>query len=217
MIKNITFPVFIFCTLGLLACNKSANSVEPSDISTKQSNSEQVAKLNTKDQEIVNEYNQATDLITTGDVDGFHKQLKALMPKIKSISDEKQRNKILINVYTQLEMNHEALDLNEKLLIKNPSYDKQEYKCLLLNRLDKKEDLPKCYETAANLIKIELDKPEIKNNPEHPYSEWSYYFFMYQAGHHEYKEKMTNLIKSTANPKIKSDLQTAFDEEVLRK
>ncbi|EKU56594.1 hypothetical protein ACINWC323_2594 [Acinetobacter sp. WC-323] len=217
MIKNITLPVFIFCALGLLACNKPANSIEPSDISTKQNHSEKVAKLNTKDQAIVNEYNQATDLITTGDLEGFQKQIKGLIPKIKSISDDKQRNKILMNIYTQLKMNQEALDLNEQLLKNNPSYDKQEFQCFLLKRLDKNEGLPQCYETAAKLIKIELDKPEIKNSPEYPYSEWSYYFFMYQAGHHEYKDKMTKLIKSTTDPKIKSDLQTAFNEEVLSK
>lgn len=215
MIKNFTFPIFIFCSVSLLACNKPANSIEPSTVSSKKDNLEVYEKLNPKDQAIINEYNQATNLITTGDVDGFQKQIKALIPKIKSISDEQQRNMILMNVYNQLDMTQEAFDLNEQLLKKSPSHDKQEFKCFLLNRLDKKEELPQCYEVAAKLIKNELDKPEIKNSSEYPYSEWSYYFFMYQAGHNEYKEKMTNLIKSTSDPKIKSDLQTAFDQEVL--
>ncbi|QHH99413.1 hypothetical protein [Acinetobacter dispersus] len=217
MIKKFTFPILIFCSFALLACNNSANSIEPSTVSSKKDNLEVHKKLNAKDQEIVNEYNQATDLITTGDVTGFHNQIKALIPQIKTISDDKQRNLILMNVYTQLEMNQDAFDLNEKLLKKNPSSDKQEFQCFLLKQLNKKEDLPTCYETAAGLLKKELSHPEAKKDPDYPYSQWSYYFYMYQAGHTEYKEKMLNLIQSTSDTKIKSNLQTTFDDEILNK
>ena len=76
--------------------------------------------------------------------------------------------------------------------------------------------ISKCYDTAAEATKVELDKPENKKDPYYEQAEFSYFLVKYRSGYPEYKEKIQKLIADTQDQELKSQLQIVYDNEVVQ-
>lgn len=203
MIRNYTFCIIFLFPLGVNACNDSSSH---SKVELEKNKINQMP-LSSKDQAILNEYNQVTQIIVTGDVNLFHQKLKELLPKVEFMSDEKKKKFILMSIYTQLGMDQKAYDLNGEILKQNPTAERQEFQCILMSKLGKKkEDIQNCYSETANKIRNVLKESDIEKDPEYPYILASYYFAMYSSGAIEYKLKMRKIVEEQKNDEIKERL-----------
>lgn len=76
--------------------------------------------------------------------------------------------------------------------------------------------ISKCYDTADEATKVELDKPENKRDPYYRRAEFSYFLVKYKSGYPECKEKMQKLIADTQDQELKSQLQIVHHNEVVQ-
>lgn len=215
MNKSCSVFFIILMMAELLACNNSKSTQNQEKVINTDIKKQISDKLDSKDQAIFDEYNKSTELAMTGDLGAFHKELAELLPKVKTMKNEKKRNFILGNIYFHLEMYQDALALNEEILSKKPTASKQEYKCILLRKINSpQKEIQSCYELTAKMIKKVIDLPTTQADKNYPYVLWSYYSAMNKAGHTEYRDCMKKLIDSTSDEIVKGRLEDAYNEEL---
>ncbi|OFD28550.1 hypothetical protein A1D06_04650, partial [Acinetobacter baumannii] len=103
--------------------------------------------------------------------------------------------------------------LNDKQLAQKPNDTARlTFRCQLLSLQGKEAtSINRCYDYVAEVLKVELNKPENKKDPNYKQAEFSYLLVKYKAGHLEYKEKMRKFIDSTNDEALKASLQTVYD------
>lgn len=210
MIKNIYFTVILLFSSISIACSNNNQAIDPS---TQNSLNQEI--ISSKDIEIIKKSNEILEKLATDDLNDVQKQLKDFIPQALKISNKKERNLVLMNIYTQTKMYPEALKLNSFLLDNNPNnVSAQKFQCLLIKTLDQGEKKTKtCYVSLANLIKKQLDTTPI-NDPLYQYIEWSYYSAMYHAGNDEFQKKLKTIAYSQKNKEKELQFMAMYDSEM---
>ncbi|MGB8808900.1 MAG: hypothetical protein WCD17_05975 [Acinetobacter calcoaceticus] len=204
---------FILCTVGLIsACSNATDSAK----NVEKASSEPVVKaISAEDQKIIDKYESYFKYYREGNFEEFQKKMIEVLPEVSKISDKKKREFMQMNIYMTLQNYKDAYALNEKQLKEKPNDTARlTFRCQLLT-LQKKEGtlINKCYDNVADVLKVELDKPENKTDPDYKIGEFSYLYAKYKAGHPEYKEKMQEYIAETKDEKLKATLTSLYNVE----
>ncbi|HAV2988541.1 hypothetical protein [Acinetobacter baumannii] len=204
---------FILCTMVLIsACS---NATDSSKNVEKASSEEVVKTVSLEDQKIIDKYESYFKYYREGNFEEFQSKMKEVLPEVSKISDKKKREFMQMNIYMTLQNYKDAYALNEKQLKEKPNDTARlTFRCQLLT-LQKKEAtlINKCYDNLADVLKVELDKPENKSNPDYKIGEFSYLLAKYKAGHIEYKQKMQEYLAETKDEKLKASLTSLYDME----
>lgn len=210
--KKYLTPI-ILCTVGLIsACSNATNSSKDVDKAPKEA---VIKTVSAEDQKIIDKYESYFKYYREGNFEEFQNKIKEILPEVSTISDKKKREFMQMNIYMTLQNYNDAYALNEKQLKEKPNDTARlTFRCQLLT-LQKKEAtlINKCYDNLADVLKVELDKPENKSNPDYKIGEFSYLFAKYKAGHTEYKQKMQEYIAETKDEKLKASLTSLYDVE----
>lgn len=211
MIKQLSFAITIFFSSISIACS---NGNHTTDISSKNSATQQ-EKINVKDLELIKKYNEILKKISTDDFNTVQNELRDFIPEALTISNKKERNLVLMNIYTQTKMYPEALSLNKSLLKDNPNnVNAQKFQCLLLKTLNEPDsNIKRCYMTLSTILKDNLDTLK-STDPIYKYQEWSYYAAMLHAGNLEYQKKLKFLIASEKNEESQRQFETMYEAEM---
>jgi len=204
---------FIIITVALTsACNNAKDSSK----NIEKASSEPVVKaVSAEDQKIIDKYESYFKYYREGNFEEFQKKMIEVLPEVSKISDKKKREFMQMNIYMTLQNYKDAYALNEKQLKEKPNDTARlTFRCQLLI-LQKKEGtlINKCYDNVADVLKVELDKPENKTDPDYKIGEFSYLYAKYKAGHPEYKEKMQEYIAETKDEKLKATLTSLYNVE----
>lgn len=213
MIKYLT--PFLLCTVTLIsACGNASNSAKEDTKSPQ----ETVQKVSAEDQKIIDKYESYFKYYREGNFEEFQKKMKEVLPEVSKITNKSKREFMQMNIYMTLQSYDEAYALNEKQLADKPNDTARlTFRCQLLTLQNKEATLiNKCYDTTAEALKIELDKPENKADPDYKLAEFSYLLVKYKGGHPEYKEKMQKFISDTKDEKLKASLKTIYEVEVVK-
>ncbi|EHU2649441.1 hypothetical protein [Acinetobacter baumannii] len=207
--------LIILSSLLATGCSKASESTNAETEASTVQSQKASKKFSPEDQKIIDKYNKELEYLTLEEDEKFHARMKNLIPEINKISDKAEREKNLMNIYLVVGMNEEAYALNEKQLKEKPNDTARlTFRCQLLT-LQKKEStlINKCYDNVADVLKVELDKPENKRDPDYKIGEFSYLYAKYKAGHPEYKEKMQEYIAETKDEKLKATLTSLYNVE----
>lgn len=205
--------LFIIGSALLSGCSNASDSTKKTEVKTETSAPKALAA---EDQKIIDKHNEYVQKYSLEDSEVFQKRMREILPEVDKISDKRKRELLQMNIYMILNEYDKAYALNEKQLEDKPNDTARlTFKCQLLT-LQKKETtlINKCFDTVAEALKVELDKPENKANPNYKQAEFSYLLAKYKGGHSEYKEKMHKFIEGTNDEALKASLRTIYDAEV---
>lgn len=205
--------LFILCTTVLIsACSNATDSSKD----VEKASSEAVVKtVSIEDQKIIDKYESYFEYYREGNFEEFQNKMKEVLSEVSKISDKKKREFMQMNIYMTLQNYKEAYALNEKQLKEKPNDTARlTFRCQLLTLQDQEATLiNKCYDSVADVLKVELDKPENKSDPDYKIGEFSYLYAKYKAGNPEYKEKMQEYIADTKDEKLKASLTSLYNAE----
>ncbi|MCG9515194.1 hypothetical protein MCL26_08745 [Acinetobacter pittii] len=213
--KNHLLLFSIICTAALTsACS---NATDSSRAAEKVSSEPVVKTVSAEDQKIIDKYESYfNNYYREGKFEEFQKKMEEILPEVGKISDKKKREFMQMNIYITLQNYDEAYALNDKQLIERPNDTARlTFRCQL-HSIQKKETISinKCYDHVAKVLRVELNKPENKKDPNYKQGEFAYLLAKYKGGHPEYKEKMKKFINSINDEAIKNSLKTVYDVEV---
>lgn len=160
-------------------------------------NNNENQELSDRDLTIIKKWNKNAKNYLLVDGDDAKNQLKKFIPQAFKIENKKERNAILLRIYTHTKMYPEALALTNSMLIENPDdASTQKIKCELLKSSNESEKVVQnCYFKEASLIRNQLNTTSPRD-PSHLYVQWAYYIAMYNAGNKEYMNNLKNIINS---------------------
>lgn len=214
--KKFILPIFIsIATLSLMtACNSSANNGLDNS-----KNTETKSELNSESRKFIEEYNSLIlEFQNTDDETKTAQKLKSLIPKLKQINSDKERNRILISSYLRIGDIDQAYKLTEEILAKEKKPNMKNFQCMLMESLQKPASLIKdCYSEAALLYKNELNKLD---SAAATYTQmlWGYNVNMYHAGNNEYIDHLKKIVNDQTKENDKFmyerllELETNIDE-----
>jgi hypothetical protein len=204
--------LFIIGSALLSGCSNASDGTKQTEVKTETS----VPKaLSAEDQKIIDKHNEYVQKYSMEDKEVFQKHMREILPEVDKITDKRKRELLQMNIYMILNDYDKAHALNDKQLAEKPNDTARlTFRCQLLT-LQKKEStlINQCYENVADVLKVELDKPENKANPDYKIGEFSYLYAKYKAGHTEYKQKMQEYIAETKDEKIKASLTSLYNVE----
>lgn len=211
MIKRLSFVTILFFSTISMACSNNNQAID----SYSQSSIEKKDEINSNDSKLIEKYNEILKRIATNDLSTVQQELKDFIPQALGISNKKERNLVLMNIYTQTKMYPEALELNSALLKDNPkNVNAQKFQCLLLNTLNESDKkIKNCYATLSTTLKDNLDTLK-SSDPMYKYLEWSYYSAMLHAGNPEYQDKLKSIVASQKDDDSKFQFETMYDAEI---
>ncbi|MDC4364547.1 hypothetical protein NQ654_17880, partial [Acinetobacter baumannii] len=172
--------------------------------------------LSAEDKKIIDKHNEYIQKYSMEDKEIFQKHMREILPDVDKITDKRKRELLQMNIYMILNDYDKAHALNDKQLAEKPNDTARlTFRCQLLGlQGEAVPTLNKCYDYVAEVLKVELDKPENKKDPNYKQGEFSYLLAKYKAGHPEYKEKMQKYIADTKDEKLKASFTTIYDVEV---
>lgn len=201
--------LFIVYSSFLGGCSNASDSKKQSEITAPK-------PISAEDQKIIDKHNEYIEKYSMEDRDIFQKHMREILPEVDKITDKRKRELLQMNIYMILNDYDNAHALNDKQLADKPNDTARlTFRCQLLT-LQKKEStlINKCFDTAAEALKVELDKPENKKDPNYKLGEFSYLLTKYKGGHPEYKVKMQKFIENTKDEKLKASLKNIYFVEV---
>jgi len=204
--------LFIIGSALLSGCSNASDGTKQTEVKTETSAPK---ALSAEDQKIIDKHNEYVQKYSMEDKEVFQKHMREILPEVDKITDKRKRELLQMNIYMILNDYDKAHALNDKQLAEKPNDTARlTFRCQLLT-LQKKEStlINQCYENVADVLKVELDKPENKANPDYKIGEFSYLYAKYKAGHTEYKQKMQEYIASTKDEKIKASLTSLYNVE----
>lgn len=207
--KNVFLIFSVLLSVFSVACSNADDS------SSETLNKNEKAELSRNDLDIVSKSNKLLEIFIIDGGDNSKNELKKLIPQALKIQNRKERNSVLMNIYTQTKMYPEALALTNSMLIDNPeNVGAQKFKCTLLKSLNENnQNIKSCYVKEASLIRSQLNKTNSKD-PIYPYIEWAYYVAMYNAGNKEYVNNLKALVNSQTEEDKKRQFQAMYDAEM---
>lgn len=210
LMKNFILPLCIFTILGLTAaCNSSANKPIENSMAP-----ETTSELSSDSKRIIQEYNSI--ILEFSNVDDETKtlqKLKFIIPKLKKINSDKERNSLLISSYLRLGDIDQAYKLTQKILTKESKPNLKNFQCMLMESLKKPASLIKnCYFETALLYKNELNKLDPSAST---YTQmlWGFNVNMYHAGNANSVENLKKIIHDQKNENDKLMYETWFELE----
>lgn len=209
--KKILLPLLIsFTTLGLTAaCNSSTNNTEENS-----KNTEIKSELNSESKQIIEEYNSLIlEFQNSDDEEKTTQKLKSLIPKLKQINSDKERNRILISSYLRIGETEQAYKLTEEILAKEKKPNMKNFQCMLMESLQEPASLIKgCYSEAATLYKNELNKLDPSA---FTYTQmlWGFNVNMYHAGNNEYIDHLKKIVNDQTEENDKFMYEQLFELE----
>jgi len=204
--------LFIIGSALLSGCSNASDGTKQTEVKTEMSAPK---ALSAEDQKIIDKHNEYVQKYSMEDKEVFQKHMREILPEVDKITDKRKRELLQMNIYMILNDYDKAHALNDKQLAEKPNDTARlTFRCQLLT-LQKKEStlIYQCYENVADVLKVELDKPENKANPDYKIGEFSYLYAKYKAGHTEYKQKMQEYIAATKDEKIKASLTSLYNVE----
>jgi len=204
--------LFIIGSALLSGCSNASDGTKQTEVKTETSAPK---ALSAEDQKIIDKHNEYVQKYSMEDKEVFQKHMREILPEVDKITDKRKRELLQMNIYMILNDYDKAHALNNKQLAEKPNDTARlTFRCQLLT-LQKKEStlINQCYENVADVLKVELDKPENKANPDYKIGEFSYLYAKYKAGHTEYKQKMQEYIAATKDEKIKASLTSLYNVE----
>ncbi|MBP2603333.1 hypothetical protein [Acinetobacter calcoaceticus] len=204
--------LFIIGSALLSGCSNASDGTKQTEVKTETSAPK---ALSAEDQKIIDKHNEYVQKYSMEDKEVFQKHMREILPEVDKITDKRKRELLQMNIYMILNDYDKAHALNDKQLAEKPNDTARlTFRCQLLT-LQKKEStlINQCYENVADVLKVELDKPENKANPDYKIGEFSYLYAKYKAGHTEYKQKMQEYIAETKDEKIKASLTSLYNVE----
>jgi len=204
--------LFIIGSALLSGCGNASDGTKQTEVKTETSAPK---ALSAEDQKIIDKHNEYVQKYSMEDKEVFQKHMREILPEVDKITDKRKRELLQMNIYMILNDYDKAHALNDKQLAEKPNDTARlTFRCQLLT-LQKKEStlINQCYENVADVLKVELDKPENKANPDYKIGEFSYLYAKYKAGHTEYKQKMQEYIAATKDEKIKASLTSLYNVE----
>ncbi|MBJ9720677.1 hypothetical protein I5515_02555 [Acinetobacter calcoaceticus] len=211
--KNILL-LSIICTAALTsACGNATDSAK--DVK-KEPQQKVVKKVSAEDQKIIDKYESYFKYYREGNFEEFQKKMKEVLPEVSKISDKNKREFMQMNIYMTLQDYDKALALNANQIKEHPDNPALYIsKCQIFTLQQKdKQVISQCFDKAAEVLKVELDKPENKTNPDYKQGEFTYLLAKYKAGHLEYKQKIQKYIADTKDEKLKASFTTIYNVEV---
>lgn len=207
--KNIALIFIIFLSFLSIGCSNA------DERRSETLNNNVKHELNSQDLDIVKQSNKILEKFLIEGSDESKIELKEFIPQALKIENSKERNAVLMNIYTQTKMYPEALALTNSMLIENPdNAGTQKFKCILLKSLHESEkNIKSCYLKEAFLIRTQLVEISPRD-PLYPYIEWAYYVAMYHAGNKEYMNNLKVLIDSQNEDDRKKQFQAMYDAEI---
>ena len=215
MIIKTLLPIFLCLVFIGIAYTNFTDASKNSPMNEKQivvQQSEEPVKvvLSEEDKKLIEEYNRIFDYLINGSEEEYHKKLKAFLPKVQSIKNNKERNNAFMNIYIQLGMYKEAYELNDKILKDSFSIERLILQCdLVYISKRSKAEYEQCYARLAIEFRKEL-KGMRRSDPEYAYSEWGYLLFMYKSGHAEYQDKLKKMLDSAKDEQMKLTFENLY-------
>ncbi|MBP6437386.1 MAG: hypothetical protein KA288_08300 [Paludibacteraceae bacterium] len=215
MIIKTLLPIFLCLVFIGIAYTNFTDASKNSPMNEKQivvQQSEEPVKvvLSEEDKKLIEEYNRIFDYLINGSEEEYHKKLKAFLPKVQSIKNNKERNNAFMNIYMQLGMYKEAYELNDKILKDSFSIERLILQCdLVYISKRSKAEYEQCYARLAIEFRKEL-KGMRRSDPEYAYSEWGYLLFMYKSGHAEYQDKLKKMLDSAKDEQMKLTFENLY-------
>ena len=215
MIIKTLLPIFLCLVFIGIAYTNFTDASKNSPMNEKQivvQQSEEPVKvvLTEEDKKLIEEYNRIFDYLINGSEEEYHKKLKAFLPKVQSIKNNKERNNAFMNIYMQLGMYKEAYELNDKILKDSFSIERLILQCdLVYISKRSKAEYEQCYARLAIEFRKEL-KGMRRSDPEYAYSEWGYLLFMYKSGHAEYQDKLKKMLDSAKDEQMKLTFENLY-------
>lgn len=205
--------LFIIGSALLSGCSNASDSTKKIEVKTE---TPAPKALSAEDQKIIDKHNEYVQKYSMEDSEIFQKRMRGILPEVDKITDKRKRELLQMNIYMILNEYDNAYALNEKQLADKPNDTARlTFRCQLLVLQGKETtSINKCYDHLAEVLKVELNKPENKKDPNYKQAEFSYLLVKYKAGHLEYKEKMKKFIDSTNDEVLKVSLKTIYDAEV---
>jgi len=204
--------LFIIGSALLSGCSNASDGTKQTEVKTEKPAPK---ALSVEDQKIIDKHNEYVQKYSMEDKEIFQKHMREILPDVDKITDKRKRELLQMNIYMILNDYEKAHALNDKQLAEKPNDTARlTFRCQLLT-LQKKEStlINKCYDNVADVLKVELDKPENKSDPDYKIGEFSYLYAKYKAGHPEYKEKMQDYIADTKDEKLKASLTSLYNVE----
>jgi len=211
--KKYVTPFIIISMALTSACSNATDSAK----NVEKASSEPVVKsISAEDQKIIDKYESYFKYYREGNFEEFQNKMKEVLPEVSKISDKNKREFMQMNIYMTLQDYEEAYALNAKQIKEHPENPALIIaKCQILTMQQKdKQLIAQCFDESANVLKVELDKPENKKDPNYKQGEFSYLLAKYKGGHPEYKQKMQKYIADTKDEKLKASFTTIYDVEV---
>lgn len=204
--------LFIISSALLSGCSNASDSTKKTEVKTE---SPAPKALSAEDQKIIDKHNEYVQKYSMEDKEVFQKHMREILPEVDKITDKRKRELLQMNIYMILNDYEKAHALNDKQLAEKPNDTARlTFRCQLITMQRKEATLiNKCYDHVAQVLKVELDKPENKTEPDYKIGEFSYLYAKYKAGRPEYKEKMQEYIAETKDEKLKATLTTLYDGE----
>ena len=215
MIIKTLLPIFLCLVFIGIAYTNFTDASKNSPMNEKQivvQQSEEPVKvvLSEEDKKLIEEYNRIFDYLINGSEEEYHKKLKAFLPKVQSIKNNKARNNAFMNIYMQLGMYKEAYELNDKILKDSFSIERLILQCdLVYISKRSKAEYEQCYARLAIEFRKEL-KGMRRSDAEYAYSEWGYLLFMYKSGHAEYQDKLKKMLDSAKDEQMKLTFENLY-------
>ncbi|WP_098728665.1 hypothetical protein [Acinetobacter baumannii] len=204
--------LFIIGSALLSGCSNVSDGTKQTEIKTEKTAPK---TLSAEDQKIIDKHNEYIQKYSMEDKEIFQKHMREILPDVDKITDKRKRELLQMNIYMILNDYEKAHALNDKQLVEKPNDTARlTFRCQLFTAQGKEVTLVnKCYDHVAEVLKVELDKPENKTDPDYKIGEFSYLYAKYKAGHPEYKEKMQEYIAKTKDEKLKATLTSLYDVE----
>ncbi|EOQ73004.1 hypothetical protein [Acinetobacter lactucae] len=198
----------------LSGCSNASDSTKQTEAKTE---TPAPKVLSAEDQKIIEKHNEYIQKYSMEDKEVFQKHMREILPEVDKITDRHKRELLQMNIYMILNDYDKAHALNDKQLAVKPNDTARlTFRCQLFTMQGKEAtSINKCYDYVAEVLKVELNKPENKKDPNYKLGEFSYLLAKYKAGHPEYKEKMKRFIDSTNDETLKASLKTVYDAEVV--
>lgn len=208
-----TLTLIILGSAFLAGCGNASESTKQTEVKTE---TQAPKKLSAKDQQILDKHNEYVQKYSLESPEVLKKRMKELLPEINAMEDQGKREMLQMNVYLAAQMYDEALALTDKQIARKPESPALYIsKCQILTLQQKdKQVISQCFDKAAEVLKVELHKPENKTNPDYKQGEFTYLLAKYKAGHLEYKQKMQKYIADTKDEKLKASFTTIYNVEV---
>ncbi|HHY2118713.1 hypothetical protein VXR69_15925 [Acinetobacter baumannii] len=205
--------LFIIGSALLSGCSNASDSTKNLEVKTE---TPAPKALSAEDQKIINKHNEYVQKYSMEDKEVFQKHMREILPEVDKITDKRKRELLQMNIYMILNDYDKAHALNDKQLLEKPNDTARlTFRCQLLSLQGKETtSINRCYDYVAEVLKLELNKPENKKDPNYKQAEFSYLLVKYKAGHLEYKEKMQKFIADTQDEKLKNAFKTIYDAEV---